>query len=265
MCLRSTRLRSTRLALLAWIALLHASDVRACSDPEVQADLQRAARTLDPRARAALGEIDGLGRRLLAARSYLRMGDALVARWSWTTEEIRAYERSDEYARMLTELAKVTRRFEELNPGYTLYVNLEARSFELQLSRWNENRTVKRAAEQLHEATIEARCRVASDGTRAIDGADDLRRFLIGWRPSVLPSLAAPGLSLHGQLRAFDFQVKKGERIVAGPDTSTIAGVWAAHGWTEKLRDAVRSSSGVLQGPLESPNEPWHYVYAPER
>jgi len=44
-----------------------------------------------------------------------------------------------------------------------------------------------------------------------------------------------PVFSPHGQMRAFDFQVKQGEKIIAGTNTATIKDVWDQQGWTEKL------------------------------
>jgi hypothetical protein len=264
------RSRVARARAAAWLAASIALAVQpapawGCGEADLGAELRALAAALDARAGAALDRIDGIGRRLLAARSYLRTGAALGERWSWTADEIATYRRSAEYAAMRSELANVTRRFEELNPGHTLYVNLEARSFELQLSRWNTNASVARAADGLLAAALAKRCATSRDAGAFVPNPDLLRSFLVAWRPPALPSLAAPGLSLHGQLRAFDFQVKRGERIVAGPDTSTIRGVWLAEGWKERVRTAVQSASRSFRGPLEVPDEPWHYVYEPER
>jgi len=242
-------------------AMLSASAARACSEQQVKADLRVLTATLDERARGALARMGGLGRRLLATRSYLRAGEELESRWSWTPAQFDAYQRSQEYTDLRGEIAKVSERFEALNPGYTLHVNLEPRSVDLQLALWNANRSVTRAATQLRKAALRERCgRGASSDP---SGHARLRQFLIDWRPPVLPTLAAPGLSRHGQLRAFDFQVEQDGRIVAGPDSTSIATVWTAQGWTARLRAAVRSASQALEGPLEHPDEPWHYVYEP--
>jgi hypothetical protein len=234
----------------------------ACSAQQVEADFGVLTSALDERARGALARIAPPGHRLLAARSYLRAGALLAQRWSWTAEEIAAYERSQEYRTLRGEIAKVTERFESQNPGYTLYVNLSARSVDLQLERWSSNASVARAAAQILEAAVEAHCRPQADVAK-LPGPARLRQFLVDWRPPVLPTLAAPGLSRHGRLRAFDFQVKRGDRVVAGPDSSTIATVWTAQGWTTRVRTAVRAATTKLDGPLEHPNEPWHYVYEP--
>ena len=76
-----------------------------------------------------------------------------------------------------------------------------------------------------------------------------------------VPTVAVPGLSKHGQLRAFDFKIKEGRRIVAGTLSATIPTVWDNTGWTDKLYDAVMSVSDRFVGPLPSPYEPWHYNY----
>ena len=78
------------------------------------------------------------------------------------------------------------------------------------------------------------------------------------------PTIAAPGLSLHGQMRAVDFQVHQPGRVVAGPSTATIATDWAAAGWAAKLDAAVREASERFVGPQASPPAPWHYTYVPE-
>ncbi len=72
-------------------------------------------------------------RRLLATRAYLRAGDTLRSRWSWTADEIQAHARSPEYRALLDETDRVRQRFESQNPGYRLYANTEARSLELQI------------------------------------------------------------------------------------------------------------------------------------
>jgi len=77
-------------------------------------------------------------------------------------------------------------------------------------------------------------------------------------------AIAAPGLSPHGRMRAIDFQVHQGGRVVAGPSTPAIATDWEAGGWAAKLDAAVRAASNRFVGPLANPHEPWHYTYTPE-
>jgi hypothetical protein len=93
--------------------------------------------------------------------------------------------------------------------------------------------------------------------------AADVQRFqgfLRGTATRVTPTLAVPGLSPHGQSRAFDFQVMRGSQLIAGPSG---AGAWDVEGWTEKVRAAVTRASTKFAGPLASPREPWHYDYRP--
>lgn len=217
--------------------------------------LQSAAARVPMQAQTALMRIDGVPRKLLALRSYLRADKDLALRWSWTEEQIRAYQASPEYARAMREITRVQRRFAELNPGYQLFVNLDVRSLDLQLLRWNENASVGVAADSL----------VASASLACKPGGQGFAAWLAAWQPSPPPNLAAPGLSPHGQARAFDFQVKQGDVLVAGTDARRIAQDWTRSGWTERLRRAVNEASPAFVGPLRAPNEPWHYAYAPER
>jgi hypothetical protein len=219
----------------------------------IEAAITDAAAQLPAEAQRALTQIDGAPRRLLALRGYLRARDRLATRWSWSQAQIEAYEKSAQYAQMLAEIDKVAKRFEEQNRGYTLFVNTQVRSLDLQLQRWNENRTVGKLAE---EAFAASRAYLA----RQSDAAG-FAQFLSNWQPSTAAPLAAPGLSLHGQLRAIDFQVHAGGRVVAGPDTSTIASVWKGQGWAQKVAAAVAPSGDKFSGPLRMPDEPWHFEY----
>ena len=109
---------------------------------------------LPPVAKEALQRIDGKPRQLLAVRGYLRADQQLLSRWSWSADEIRAYESSQEYRDLLAEIAAVRARFEAANPGYSLYANTTARSLDLQLQRWNSNASVGVIAERLQEAAV---------------------------------------------------------------------------------------------------------------
>jgi hypothetical protein len=242
-------LAATLLALLSWTASAQADSV---------ASLVAIVRpTLDVRAVAALARIDGSDRQLLAARSYLRAGSTLAARWSWTEAEVASYRSSAEYRDVLAAVEKVIAAFEAQNAGYTLYVNREVRSLDVQLARWNENTSVGATASALRAAALAA---FPNPGAAKVA---QLRDFLVAWRPSPAATLAAPGLSPHGQLRAFDFQVEKDGRIVAGTTAANAATEWDAAGWTDKLRRAVAAASPRMKGPLASPREPWHYTFAP--
>ena len=219
--------------------------------------------TLDPRAADALTRIDGTGRQLLAARSYLRAGTGLAERWSWSESEIAAYLGSPAQAALDAAIARVRGAFESANPGYTLHVNPEVRSLEIQLERWNTNATIAVAAAVLAEA---AATTVRSEGFPAPDNPlaqAVFGDFLHAWVPSPMPPLAAPGLSAHGQMRAVDFVVTQGDRIVAGAVTADIPAIWTGQGWAERLKAAVLASGAPFVGPLRYPDEPWHFDYRP--
>jgi hypothetical protein len=210
-------------------------------------------------ARTALRQIDGAPRQLLATRSYLAAGGALPERWSWTEEQIGSFARTPEHRALLAAIERVRTRFEQQNPGYSLYANSEARSLNVQISRWNENPGVARVAWQLHGAAVrELQRRVYR--TPDATAIDRFAEFLRRWRPSEAAPLAAPGLSRHGQSRAVDFQIVKGDQIVAGADVASVRSIWEGEGWVHRLRLAVGDASFV--GPLKSPNEPWHYEYS---
>lgn len=218
----------------------------------------------EPAVTEALARIEDPGRQLLALRSYLRSRNHLAERWSWTAEQIAAYEGSPEYAALQGQIEVVRQVFEQSSPGYTLWVNPQVRSLDVQIEHWNTNESVAAAAASLLDVV---RARVSAPGFPASDQAKavvELETFLASYVPEPAPTIAAPGLSPHGQMRAVDFQVHRGDTIVAGTRTATIATDWDAAGWTEKLAEAVREAGSHFIGPLQSPREPWHYSYAPE-
>jgi hypothetical protein len=221
------------------------------------------ARGLAPEMREALEKLDGDARRLLAIRGYLRGRSDLGARWAWSEQQIAEYKGSAEYAVALAEVEKVRAKFAELNPGYTLHVNTEVRSLDAQARNWNEADSVRRAGEELLAAA--SRELSKSDYKPAPDraGLASFERFLRGYRTATTPSVAAPGLSPHGQLRAFDFQVRRGDELIAGTSSAAARRDWDETGWAKKLSEAVGKASTRFNGPLQSPYEPWHYTYAP--
>jgi hypothetical protein len=262
-------MRPLSLEVVISLAALFAMTPGARADvaSESQEWVKQASVGLDSRALDALSRIGGAERRLLALRAYLRAGDTLGARWSWKQQQISSYAASDEGKAAAAEIDAIIAAFEAANPGFSLHVNREPRSLELQIARWNENRSVGATAAEL-EAALSRKFSGQHD-TRA----EDLRDFLIRWMPSSAATLAAPGLSAHGQARAFDFQVARGEDIVANTEAATARSRWDAAGWTEKLCAAVSAASrraadenaagAHFEGPLQAPYEPWHYRYVP--
>jgi len=219
---------------------------------------------LDPRVAQTLARLDGTGRQLLALRSYLRSAPHLAERWSWTQDQIEAFEGSPEQRDLQQEIDKVRTAFVAANPGFELHVNSQVRSLDVQVEHWNSNESVKAAAEEILAA---AQALIGSPGfaaNRPEQGQEALKAFLTRHRPVPTPTIAAPGLSLHGQMRAIDFQVHQGGRVVAGPSSASTATDWAAAGWAAKLDAAVRAASDKFVGPQASPPAPWHYTYVPE-
>ena len=259
--LKSGRRCSSRAACLLAFALA-AVDARASEPPDVMtAHLAALAATLPEQARDALDRIASTDRKLLAARSYVKSGDRLVDRWSWTARRISEAEQSHEYRRMLTSIRSVTKQFEAQNPGFSLYANTQVRTLELQLERWNANPRVGSVALELQNA-LARELRTRSYPPRpSEESIGRFKAFLVQWYPSTPAPLAAPGLSAHGQLRAVDFQITRGDRVIAGTSVASVVQAWERPGWHEKLRRAVEAAGGEFVGPLRAPNEPWHYTY----
>jgi hypothetical protein len=245
-------------ACLAVCAAAKASAPRL-HDDKIERYVQTLAAKLGQDERAALNRIATLDRKLLALRSYVRAGENLESRWSWSEDEIRSYEASAEYQSLLADIDAITNEFERRNPGYTLYANTQVRSLDTQIERWNSNPRVGATARQLF-ASLRA---ALDDSPRQPNDAalQQFARVLTQVRPSPPSPLAAPGLSMHGQSRAIDFQIMKGGRIVAATELGAVDREWDAAGWTRKLKQAVLAASPRFKGPLAAPDEPWHYEY----
>jgi len=233
------------------------------SDAKLGRYMDAVSASLDSRPRAALNGINGTARRLLAMRGYLRNEANLAAKWSWTAEEIKRFESSAEYRAALSEVENVKRKFAEQNPGYELYVNMQVRTLEKQVRFWNETKSVQTAADALLASAVRELNNSAYGDSPSASSVNKFRRFLKSATLVTPPTVATPGLSQHGQLRAFDFQVQRGSQLVAGPDSSSIGRVWEGQGWERKLKQAVTSASSKFKGPLAAPREPWHYDYVP--
>jgi hypothetical protein len=226
--------------------------------------LDGAARTLDARPRAVLGRIPERERRALAVAHYLRQRDQVDMLWTWSEAERRSYEQTDRYRRTMADIRRVTRTFAELNPGYRLVANTAGRPLTTQVIFWNRERSVAAAGRELHDSSL---VWLADESFPDLPDSVSLVGFierLARYQPARLPTVAVPGLSMHGRLRAFDFAVLRRGEVVAGTTSTTIDSVWDRGGWAEKLRLAVTVSGGDLAGPLEAPREPWHYEYRPE-
>jgi hypothetical protein len=255
--------------LLAMAALVASGSVPAAesaqaTDPILDDSAQAIASELDARVSAVLERIDGTGRRLLALRSYLRSREHLAERWSWTQDQITAFEGSPEHRALQAEVERVREAFTRENPGFELWVNPQVRSLDRQIDSWNGNESVQAAAEEMLASVQESLAALEPAAGRSDRRNAALERLLIEHMPNPTPTVAAPGLSPHGQMRAIDFQVHKDGQVVAGPKTVTITEEWDQAGWTARLDAAVRAASNRFVGPLATPREPWHYTYTPD-
>ncbi|MGO9947918.1 MAG: hypothetical protein ACLPWG_13830 [Steroidobacteraceae bacterium] len=230
----------------------------SASDAVQEAWVVQASAGLPPPILDTLHRIVGADRRLLALRAYLRAGGALSERWSWSQEQLSAYAETPQGKAAAIHINAVAVAFTAVNPGFTLQVNQQPRSLELQISHWNENGSVGTSAAALVHA-IDRRF----TATRTPPTGDELRRMLMQWPTDGTVALAAPGLSAHGQGHAYDFQVVQHGQVIAGTNVASAHRQWDAAGWTQKLHAAVSVAGNHFVGPLESPYEPWHYAYSP--
>lgn len=264
---RMVKIAATLILFMATASALHAGGLDS---------LDRLLRRMEPQlalelpdhVRATYLKIPDFSRRLLALNCYLRRADELHSDWSWTQNEIDAFKKSVEYDTMLADVAAVQREFAARNPGYHLKVNIGARSLGTQLTKWNQVSSVKRAGDEcidsLRLKIDSAHATLAPGDTLTYDA---FRTIFLVYEPDSMrvPTVAVPGLSKHGQLKAFDFKVYRGGTMIAGATSSTIQKQWERTGWTDKLVEAVAAVSRRFDGPLKEPYEPWHYNYEPDR
>jgi len=214
-----------------------------------------------PPANEALVQIPDQGRKLLALRSYVKAGAHLLERWSWTEDEIEAFQGSAEQTALLAEVAAVVDHFAQANPGYEIYANTKVRSLDEQIRNWNKNASVGEAASEIRTAWRE---QFGSDAQGSdIPSEKSMRAWLSKFNGANRAAIAAPGLTLHGQAKAIDFQIMHSGKLVARADTKQIESVWRAEGWDVKLKASMAAAGPSFKGPLLSPDEPWHYDYTP--
>lgn len=229
----------------------------------IDAYVNALAQRIDPKVAGAIDKIDGTPRRLLALRGYLRSRATLKSKWTWNADEIASYKQTAEYRAALAEIDKVKAKFAEQNPGFSIEVNTEIRTLEAQIASWNSTKSVATAAEALFAAVQTELAKPIYKEQPDDDGLELFETFLQNQGVSVSPTVATPGLSQHGQLRAFDFRILQGGQVIATTDSSTVKTVWDAQGWTQKLNAAISAASPKFTGPLAAPREPWHYTYVP--
>jgi D-alanyl-D-alanine carboxypeptidase len=258
-------LAALRVLLLATAAfgasVAPGSPTRAAEDATdafAEAWTVQASAGLEPPVTDALERISSPDRRLLALGAYLRAGATLAERWSWSQEQLSGYPATPEGKAATADIDAVVAAFAAANAGFKLQVNRKLRSLDVQIAHWNVDQSVGTAAASL-VAALEQRF----TGNASKPNTGRLQGALAEWKPNIPIALAAPGLSPHGQGRAYDFQVERGGQIIAGADVNLASQQWDAAGWTQKLRAAVSAAGDHFSGPLKSPYEPWHYAYEP--
>lgn len=196
---------------------------------------------------------------LLALRRYLRLGGMKVhANWAWTAEQAERFLKAGTGKLLADEAGKVQKNFAASNPGYSLRVS-PLRSLTRQVRLWNGNNSVQKAGDRLLKELIEE-LKNEESYPAAPTGVSTSIFELVLRRSAVTPepTSAAPGTSDHGQMRAVNFVVVRGQAIVADIQSSTIQTIWKEGGWKEKLIAATKGTK--LVGPLKHPYEPWHWT-----
>jgi hypothetical protein len=205
---------------------------------------------------------------VLAVRRYLRMqnleGKDLKTIWAWTAAEVkqsletRPSEDGVETVgrQLMREAKKVQTAFASANLGYTLGVS-PPRSLDRQVKLWVDSLDCKEAGRALFNRAVKELAQPIYDLPAQLSKVVDFSVWLTkaGVKPE--PGNAAPGTSDHGQVKAVDFVVMQGARVVAGTSRSTIESDWTAPGWATKL--AAATARTRLVGPLKHPYEPWHW------
>ncbi len=256
MCTRWSVLLLFLISALAWAA-------PAPSKAQGHTALEEIFATLSPSpAKDTLLRIPDMGRRLLALRSYARFRAPLVTRWSWTEEEIKAFQGSDEQKALLAEVDAIKAHFAAANPGYELYAGTRVRSLDVQIRKWNANGSVGTGGAEILAAWEEKFGQAAEAGTPMPRKA--FWQWIKSFRPSARARLAAPGLSRHGRARAIDFQIMKDGKIFGGTSVKAVVEIWRAQKWEEKLKASITAAGPSFSGPLKAPDEPWHYDYDPQ-
>jgi len=236
----------------------------ASAEEKLQTYVGEIEKELETRIQGALTGMPSIDRRLLAIRGYLRFPSmrrgSIDANWAWSNQDMEEFKKTVEFTRMKDAVAGVKATFAAQNTGFTLGVDPDkVRSLESQVNLWNQNATVQRLGLELKTKLLKT-----VEGLPDIPDDTSLKAFkkvLVEAELSGTPSNATPGLSQHGQAKAFDFVVFKGRDVVAGTVTATLQEKWEDAGWTAKLKKAVQDAGNEFVGPLPSPYEPWHYVY----
>ncbi len=231
--------------------------------PRIQRYTDLLAERADGRARSVLRRIPSTGRRLFALKYYLIRSGEIDSLWTMSDADIREFKGTLEYAETMAGVQRVVDSFAVQNPGYQLHVDPGHRPLGKQIANWNGVRSVSVGASEIMNCAAGELSRPIYADTGITEALLDSFELFLRASPyeSVEPTVALPGFSQHGQLRAFDFRVKRGSQLIAPATSSKIQSVWERYGWTERLKRATVSASDRFAGPLENPYEPWHYTW----
>ena len=235
-------------------------DSTLSDEKRIDGYIELSARSLDKRVQSALKQIDGTPRKLLALKTYID-AKGIKGRWAWTNNEMAVYRKSMDFRIANAEVDKVISLFQRTYPGLQLRTSKLARSLEDQIQLWNKTPSVKAASANLMKQVAKALKPPAYPDNATKSSLTKFQALLRKHSTQPVPTVAVPGLSHHGQLRAYDFVIWQGDKILAGTDGASIRNQWIGGRWGEKLRQIVYSASNRFEGPLKSPNEPWHFTY----
>jgi hypothetical protein len=265
--------------------------VNSVKNPDVRTQLEQ---TID-----ALWKKDK-SRAYLALRGYLRYPPPgktgiLEDHWVWSEAQAQQYLKSKYFTTVLQPLLdKVNREFINLNvsfgrkDAFSLRPNTNPRSLTEQRNNWLKSfdpahddpkkisgiERIYFVAEELKKNLLtEIADSQYDDDPAAGGGPAKFKKYLTGSKTNphgtYAPlTYATPGLSAHGQAKAFDFIVVLGGKTVAGTegDAGYLRKTWRNDKWDEQLKKAIRTvdpDGKTFDGPLASPDEPWHYYYKP--
>lgn len=236
----------------------------ASAEEKLKAYADAVEKELETEIQGALNGMPLMDRRVLAIRGYLRfptMGrGSISANWAWSNQDMEEFKKTTEFTKMKAAVADVKSTFAAQNVGFTLGVDPDkVRSLESQVELWNQNPTVQKLGLELKTELLKTLATLPDTPDEASLKA--FKKVLIEARLSGTPSNATPGLSQHGQAKAFDFVVLKGRDVIASTQTATLKEKWDDAGWTAKLKKAVQEAGDKFIGPLPAPYEPWHYIY----
>lgn len=219
--------------------------------------------SLDPRPKRVLDRIRSSSRRLLAVRYYMIRGHQVDSLWTWSQRQAGEFKASPDFDTLVTAIRAVRDTFALLNPGYAIRVHIGLRPLAKQIANWNSVRSVGAAADLLLRYSREVMADTLLPDTPTVASQALFDSLFYNAPDPIEPTVALPGLSQHGQLRAFDFKITNmSGRLVAGASSSAIRPVWEEQGWTARLKEAVdRACPGCFAGPLDKPYEPWHYTW----